>query len=194
MSEFIGMDIAIGGKIREDIIEELLERVRDDISEFTGPNTVKDFKSAAKKGRVSWCGSSNYGECDELKAFLMEHDIAYSHHCDAKYEYDASVEFWQSGMEDPITLDSNQGGNNYVNAEVIRPVLDILVSYVARGKTALPLFIGDEKLKSLDDDAGPQLLEACIKNPRLTVKKCVAYLDEHVVVERDLPPIEIIKV
>ena len=192
MSEMIGMDITIGGKIRGDIIEDIIETVRDDISEFTGPDTPEQFRRDVQSGSVSWSGSSNYGECDDLKAILMEHDISYRHHCDAKYEYDASIEFWKPDMEDPLRSESDQDQRIMINAGEIRPVLDVLKAYVKDGKTALPLFIGDKKLERVD--GGPALLEECIKNPRLTVKKLVDYLDEHVVAEPELPPIEIIEV
>jgi len=47
--------------------------------------------SGAGKDTILWSAESNYGECDDVKAFLKRNKIGYIHHSNAKYEYSAKL-------------------------------------------------------------------------------------------------------
>jgi hypothetical protein len=72
------MSIEIGGAIRESDLEELLGLVTDgEIYDMysDSPTTVSDLKRAIKAGeRIEWGGTSNYGSCDDLSAWLRVHE------------------------------------------------------------------------------------------------------------------------
>jgi len=165
MSEPMGMSIEIGGELPAGLIEELLGEVESELSDFTGPATVQEFRKEAG-GTIKWNGTTNYGECDDLKAWLQNHNLSYEHFAEAKYEYDAALKFWRPGMKKEVCTAANQDGSITVTADRIGPVVEMLL-ILAKGGKDLPLLIGKYKYHE-------ELIEKCIKNP----KRALGYVEK----------------
>lgn len=164
MSEPMGMSIEVGGELPASLIEELIEWVGSELNDISsGPMSVQEFRAEAGSP-IKWYGVTNYGECDDLKAWLERHNLTYEHFSEAKYEYDASLMWWRPGMKKETRTAANQEGGISVDEAVIRPVIEILLA-VAKGRRDLPLLIG-----KYDDE----LLEKCIKYP----KRALGYVEK----------------
>jgi hypothetical protein len=178
----MGMSIEIGGELHASLIEVLVNLVGSELNDISsGPFTVQEFRKEAGSP-IKWNGVTNYGECDALKAWLENHNLTYVHHCEAKYEYDASLKFWRPGLKEEICTASDQEGDVTLKETRIRPVVEVLLA-VAKGGGDLPLLIGKY------DDA---LVEKCIKNP----KRAVGYVEKElrrILPERPVVPPLVIK-
>jgi len=148
MSEPIGMSITVGGRLSAEVAKKLLAMVAEDLTEYTGPSTLGQLKALSGKNAVTWTGVSNYGECDGVKALCETRGLSYIHHCDAKYEYNASISWWTPRMKLAQQVESNQEEDCMVNAVDIKPLVDFCLDLAVFGAEALPLHI--HRNKSLD--------------------------------------------
>jgi hypothetical protein len=167
MSEPIGMSITIGGILKASKIEEFLNVIQDisDISE--GPTTETDLRKAVGNP-ITWNGISHYGICDAVFAFCENNKLSYQHHCEAKYEYDASTSFWRPGMKEARAMASNANADTLVRVEALKPICDLLFSLAEQGKTALPLFLNQDNLTELVE-LGSRNYKAMLKRIKKTL-------------------------
>lgn len=187
MSEWTWMRITVGGKIKAKDIIHLLNEVESEINERIGSESKAEFlKEAGKDGLVSWEGSTNYGECDDLKAWLEEHDIPYNHTCAASGEYDGSIKWWRPGMEETKTAITDAGGDVSVRADRIRPLLDLLMDY-AGNPANLALHIADK------DGQVRDLVSKGLKDQSAFLPELRKALDMEIPVVPDLPKIKIVR-
>lgn len=162
MSESLSMVFEIGGTIKKSDIKKFLEALDDDCYEYTGPATESEFlltvKTGAKGNTIEWNAMSNYGECDDLKDFCKEHNIAYLHTCEPSTEFDGYVKYWLPGMKEEICHTADHGGDAVADVATVRSVVDLLMAVARRGPKALMEFVGVESVKSL--------VEQCLKKAK----------------------------
>jgi hypothetical protein len=185
MSEPIGMSIEVGGNLPDSLVEEFMGKLTDEISESTGPYTEKELRVTAGKKPIKWYGMADYGEVDDLKKFCREHDLSFIHHSEAKYEYDASIDFWVPGMKEIEVLNSTQDGDVMVNATAVRPLCDFLLAYIDNGPKAFPLYINTPGLI--------KIAEAGLKKPAKALALIRKRIQTLLPVEPMLPPFIITK-
>jgi hypothetical protein len=150
MSEPIGMIFQIGGVIPRKLIEELLAAVQDEVSEITGPTTVKEFLAEVKKHGIKWYGTSDYGECDGLKLFCRENKIAYTHECDGKYEYNAGSSYWFPRMKEEQSFVCTQDGDEVIDIKTVRPIcMKLLAMARGQGNTVRALATIERKINKI---------------------------------------------
>jgi len=179
MSEYIGCSLRIGGKITKAQANELLRLIKDEMCDYTGPSTLKEFKEEAK-----WDGTANYGQCDDVEGFCETNHISYIRQSDAMYEYDGEI---RSFINDEVTITkSTQDGNSTVRIDEIKPYCDLLLALLEQGETALPLFL------AVKEESFHNFIVAAIKNPKNLHKKLKKKLDLLLPTIPVLPPLEII--
>ena len=144
MSNYIGMSIEIGGKIKSlAVLKALFEAFDEDISELNGPD-ISDMALASKGLHPQWYGISNYGLADTVRTFCEENDLSYVHKADADGECDAEICYWLPGMPEAISMKSDQNGNAVINATKIKTVTNFMLEIIKEGYKTLPLHINDE--------------------------------------------------
>lgn len=149
MSEYIGMSIEIGGNLKAKLIPEFLEAINADITDLVGiDNSIKGIK-AISGTKLKLYGSSNFGECEDLKAFCENNNLSYIHSCEAKYEYDAEICYWEPGKKCEYRTNATQSGDELISMETIKPFIDLMLDYIKMGDAAFPLYIHHESLKPL---------------------------------------------
>ena len=159
MSEYMGMTIEIGGTIHAQYIPEFLKRINDDLTDINGPSTEEELRKIAGKKSITLYAQSNYGECDNLKAFCREHGLSYIHTCQANDEYDGSYVYWEPGMDDEEGSSATQAGDMTVRVNHVRPLVILLLEYAKKGDRILPLTMNDEH------DGIKRAVEKGLKNP-----------------------------
>jgi len=185
MSEEIGMSIEIGGDLPDHLVEEFLTVIRDEISNGNGPENEKELRRATGKRSVKWYGTTNYGECDDTKAFCKKSNLGYIHHCEAKYEYNAEIKYWVPVMKEELSLPSDQSGDSLIKPDTVRPILDLLFEISIQGTAALPMFLNNEPLK--------KVVEKGLKNPQKLRDILRTEIDRVCPVLPTLPALRIIK-
>lgn len=127
--EEIGMSIEIGGTLPRKLINDFLSLSVDDSGAPSTPETLAQWHgpTAITQSTVRWEGTTNFGECHELKAFLRKHRLSYIHRCNANDEYDASIEYWLPGLKKPVSLPSNQDGCPVVQVCAIEPLINLIL-------------------------------------------------------------------
>lgn len=185
MSEYIGMNIKIGGELPSDKIEDLLTAVKDDLSEITGPTTEQELRS--QSGKITgWDATSDYGECDDLKAFCQKNKLGYIHRCDSTGEYDASVAYWIPGMKTETRMNSDQHGSEMIQNSAIKPYITLLLALARDGTKALPLFIN---IEGDEEDELKKIIEIGLKGTtKMMFNKLEKRLNELLPLVPDLPP------
>jgi hypothetical protein len=150
MSEPIGMGITIGGNLKRSDIEEFLNVLNNDIYDISGPgpDCDVDFPESGKV-KNTWYGTSNYGECDDLKAFCESHGLAYIHNCSGSHDSTASISYWVPGMKEPRSEFATTDGVTVVEVSRIRPYLDLLLTVLKDGIESLPLLINDPNVNDV---------------------------------------------
>ena len=149
MSEPMGITITIGGSLRGSLLQNFFNAIKDDLDDIIGYTSKENIakETDPTTGLVAcntWNATANWGNCDDLKAFCVKHNLPYNHHCESNGEYNASIEYWLPGMKDPIVVTCDAEGHPVLNAEAIRPYLNMLISLVKGGLEQLPLMIHDE--------------------------------------------------
>jgi hypothetical protein len=145
MSEYMGMTVTIGGTLPASLIGEFLKVISDELSIESGPTTESKLrKETNRKKPIQWNAQSNYGQCNDLKAFCTEHGLSYIHTSAASVEYDGTLQYWIPGMEEEGLFSASQSGDPMIYLDNIRPLVNLLMEYAKKGDDALPLFITDK--------------------------------------------------
>ena len=191
MSEPTGMSIEIGGAIRESDLEELLGLVTDgEIYDMysDSPTTVSDLKRAIKAGeRIEWGGTSNYGSCDDLSAWLRVHLISYIHTSGSTGQYNAAVYFWTPGMRSEEVYDTSVDDEEpIIGVEEIRPVCNLMLDLLKNKNAGLALHINDES-----EDV-KKIVEKSMKKPEKLIPLLAKKLNELLPAVPKLPPVTLL--
>lgn len=158
MSEYIGMTIEIGGNLKAKYIPDFLEAINTDVVDYTGIESNIKAIHAASGTKLKIYGSSNYGECETLKTFCRKHKLSYIHSCEAKYEYDGEICYWEPGKRNEYRTNATQSGDELVSLETIKPFIDLMLDYIKHKEAAFPLYIGNEIFESI--------ISSALKNPK----------------------------
>jgi hypothetical protein len=185
MSEPMGMHIDIGGELPASLIEEFLKTANDEIGErLDGPDTETELRTIiSAPNTIRWSGISNYGMCNELTAFCREHNLSYVHHSEASGEYDAGIYYWVPGMKGQGYVQSDSSENIMVNAEQVRPLMDLLLALLKNGEKALPLFMNNEHLG--------KIVQKGLKNYKKMLAELPKTINKMLPVAPILPPLTI---
>ena len=115
MSEPIPAKIEIGGSIKRSQLDEII-RLGDCgnlQAEGAGPNySGISIESLPTPRLVIGNPEADYGEFTELEAFLVENEILFDRHSDAKHEYEAEEVCFRPGMGEPLVSLGTQGEDN----------------------------------------------------------------------------------
>jgi hypothetical protein len=183
MSEDISVMVHIGGDLAEEDVEGLIAAIDECV--FESCVSENEVRACSKKSiSLSLSGTANYGNIDDLKAFCENHDLSYIDHCEAKYEFDASLSFWLPGMKGEQVLPANQGGDINVSAVDVRPLCDLLLDLATMGEKALPLHTNNDQVKDI--------VEKALKNPKRLKKLLQDKINGLMPVKPTLPPLRII--
>lgn len=121
MAERFAGEIKIGGRIPASKVEGLCVAITDQgvalewgDADFE-PKTAKDLTEAADGGVLRLCSDQAiYGRFVELEGFCVKNGISFDRHSEGKYEYDAEIVKFRSGMRRPRTFLSDQNGHQLV--------------------------------------------------------------------------------
>jgi len=130
MSDHFPGEITIGGSIPRRLLDELAGMIASEGVSIDWQYTLdkaavqKAIEAAAEHGKTvrftddEACG----GQFEDLENWLTSHGIDYDRHSDARYEYDGENAYGR-GRKRPVTMNSDQSGNDLVSAEEVRKVL-----------------------------------------------------------------------
>lgn len=152
MSEEIGTNVYIGGKLTRKQIEGIQEAAGECFNSWHEP----DFDECAAKGEYAiYSGSTNYGQAEALVSYLLQQEIAFRRQSDAKYEFDAEAEYYDPERR---VHNTNVPVNN--DDEVTVPVR-MLKDRLAAGKTLA------EVVAEFDEQAWrPPAVQIVARKPR----------------------------
>jgi hypothetical protein len=183
MGESIGMDIEIGGSLPARLIDSLLDQVQEEIHDISGGPTTKKKLLKWPGATVKWFGTSNYGECNELKCFLESYKIGYIHHCCASDEYNASITYWTPGKKYVDSI-ASQEGKSLVAVDAVKPICDLMLAIIKDGPKALPLFIGNASVE--------KIVEEGLRNPKKLYNILKKEIDSFLPTIPDLPDFRVV--
>ena len=193
MSDLLDTTIYIGGKISKKLADQLFDNINDDFSEIhEGPDSQDDFRNYKSKEPIKWSGMSDYGYLDTTTAFCRKHKLSYHHYCEAKYEYDGTVDYWAPEMnqidsqgiyeddfKDGYTLKASQQQDPLVLINDVKPFIDLLFACI---KDEVPTMINDERIPK-------PLLEKLIRKDPDAILILKQIIDTHIVPTLpELPP------
>ena len=151
MSDYFPAEIHIGGPIQRATLDGLIGAILDGrtcLDEYGGPPaTEAAVLNSLKEGHIlSLCDDqATFGEFEDLEAFLVEHEIHFDRHNDARYEFNAENIHYRGGPM-PVAMASNQDGQDLVRC---RDVLAIVRDSALDKET---------KLKAIGDLVSPPQL------------------------------------
>jgi len=130
MSDRLAAQIWIGGKITKTDFVKLFLVARDSGVGFEwGENPIGsnpqefmdsiDFTEPLYLCDIDAC----YGEFPDLTSFCQKHKLTYKVQNEAKYEYNAEVEWWKPGMKSCKTCRSDQDGNFLVDVKELHKIM-----------------------------------------------------------------------
>lgn len=157
MSDRFPAKISIGGKIKRRDVVSLCDQITEAgvCSGWDGDTVECSPASEAELLRIAPSGyielydvDARYGQFEDLEQFLTQHDISFDRHSEAKYEYNAEMVNFRSGMKEPVVLPSNQeGSETFVAVYDLRDVM----TYLEAGNWIM----ARETLKRLMGDVPP---------------------------------------
>ncbi|MCX5884329.1 MAG: hypothetical protein NT096_00190 [Proteobacteria bacterium] len=151
MSEPTGLGITIGGSLKDSDIEAFVEALNYEMYDISGPgpDSAQDFPESGKVLKNTWYGTSNYGECDDLKAFCESHGLAYRHDCSGSHDSTATIAYWLPGMKEAKSTFATTDGCAVVEVDAIQPYLNMLLTIMKDGIESLPLLLNDPNLNGV---------------------------------------------
>jgi hypothetical protein len=186
MSEFIGMNITIGGELPADLVQELFKKIEDELCDIGGPMTKSELRAEVRKNKpVKWGARSNYGECESLKSFCRKHKLGYVHICDSNDQYDPELHYWVPGMKSEVIQTTTKTGQVVALVDQVRPLINLLLEYAKQGDKVLPLFVSNQ-----DEDV-KDVIEKSLKNPKKFFPAIEKKIKEFLPTIPILPPLTI---
>ena len=116
MPDCMPATIYIGGKLRKAKLDELRDLLPP----------VGDLDEAFRESKPFYGedGDAAWGHFPELEEFCRKNKLTYRRTCDAKYEWDGEVVFWEPGMEEPISNRATQEGHPYAILPRLKAALE----------------------------------------------------------------------
>lgn len=172
--------IEIGGEIKPELIDGLLEAIQQD-SPCSGPDyfgetpeSLEDLHTAVHDDYLTLTDDqAHYGNFPAIEAFCIANKIPFQRHSDAKYEYDAEFIVFQADWDKPRHHHATNNEQLVVPADTTDVVL--------------------KKLEKLRNHIGDRLRRNKTVDPKATlrsVQHLVDYLKKHTRLP-DLPPVKL---
>jgi len=129
MSDRFPGEITIGGSIPRRLLDELAGMIASEGVSIDWQYTLdkaavqKAIEEAGAKGQTVRFTDDEAvgGQFEDLENWLTSHGIDFDRHSDARYEYDGENAHGR-GRKRPITMNSDQSGNDLVSAEEVRRI------------------------------------------------------------------------
>jgi aspartate oxidase len=129
MSDRFPGEITIGGSIPRRLLDKLAGMVASEGVSIDWQYTLdkaavrKAIEEAGAKGETVRFTDDEAvcGEFEDLENWLTSHSIDFDRHSDARYEYDGENAHGR-GRKRPVTMNSDQSGNDLVSAEEVRRI------------------------------------------------------------------------
>ena len=150
MADYFPGEIRIGGTIPGDVLEAFLAEVNATGAKVGGYEGLEFAATTAADLTEALDGDGHLflvndqarsGMFEEMEAFCVRHGISFDRHSDARYEYDAENISFRTGMKEPVSIPSNNAGEDLFTVGAVRPVVKELTRVVTAGLTR-------EKLKA----------------------------------------------
>ena len=142
MADCIPGEITIGGTIPDDVLGAFLGEVNSTGASVGGyGGTEAAFKTTADltealddDGHLLLVDDqASFGQFEGLEDFCVKHGISFDRHSDAKYEFDAENVSYRTGMKKPVSIPSNNDGEDLFSVKAVRPVVKELTKVVTAG-------------------------------------------------------------
>lgn len=112
MGEYVWTVFRIGGKATKEVLDQLAEHAAG-FSENADPTIEETIKA---KTSFTAQGECNYGNHEELEAFLIENNLTWHKSwAAASGVFDAGIEYWRPGMSAPIEEIANDDGEPVIS-------------------------------------------------------------------------------
>jgi len=129
MSDHFPGEITIGGSIPRRLLDELAGMIASEGVSIDWQYTLdkaavqKAIEEAGAKGETVRFTDDEAvcGQFEDLENWLTSHGIDFDRHSDARYEYDGENAHGR-GRKRPVTMNSDQSGNDLVSAEEVRRI------------------------------------------------------------------------
>jgi hypothetical protein len=184
MAEYLGISLTIGGTLPANLIPTFLKVLKVELNDINGPTSEEELRDN-NGDPIKYYATSNYGECENIKDFCEENNLGYIHTCKASDEAEQLCQYWIPGMKNEVVLVSNHNGEPTINAEQIRPLINLLLEFAKDGDKCLPLHIND------DNEDTQDIIEKSLKNPKEFIPMMTKKMDEFLPIIPKLPPFSI---
>ena len=126
MADYFAGEIEIGGSIPRSDLNELIdlitnEELKEDYSDVWARDKLVTAFATQESVRLT-DDQARYGEFVELEEWLIEHNIYFDRHSDARYEYDAVNTYYRGG--ETVTLNSTQVGTDLISYSTIDEIVN----------------------------------------------------------------------
>jgi aspartate oxidase len=129
MSDRFPAEITIGGMIPRRLLDELAGMIASEGVSIDWQYTLDEagvraaIDTAAARGETVRFTDDEAvgGQFEDLENWLTSHGIDFDRHSDARYEYDGENAYGR-GRKRPVTMNSDQSGNDLVSAEEVRRI------------------------------------------------------------------------
>jgi len=136
MSDRFAGEIEIGGKVPKDLAQDLVDAVAEEGAAEGNDWGGKEFSPQSPgelMGVVAASGfegilrlvndQASFGAFTYLEAFCVKHGIAFNRKSEARYEYDAELVQFRSGMKEPMSFNCANFDDVLVPAAVVMQVV-----------------------------------------------------------------------
>lgn len=129
--------------------EEELPLLMSSSLSVEGKKILEARMRGAKRVELSaqWGMTTNYGECDDIKAFCVQNALSYEHYYSSGPEWDAGRKYWVPGMKEELSVQDSEESGEVISIQKVRPLFNLLVAVGKEGKGILDSFKGDEEVK-----------------------------------------------
>ena len=128
MSDYIPATISIGGTIKKELLEDLVDCliINDGTFEYDKESTkeemLEQFNEMDGFGTVDFVGKPGYGMFEMTEDFCKKHNIDFDRHSDCAYDYEAENFYLRNGKE----LSFHSLSNEKKDMVLVDDVLQIL--------------------------------------------------------------------
>ena len=95
---------------------------------------------------AEWSMETNYGECDDIKAFCVANKLSYEHYYNSGPEWDAGRKYWIPGMKEELYVQDSEESGEVISIQKIRPIVNLLLAVGKEGRGVLDSYPVDEEV------------------------------------------------
>lgn len=150
MSEPIWVNVKIGVSLPTFLIDQFIDLVEDNLSELSGPTKREEIEELFGNDHLNYNGTAEYGLCESLLKFCIQHNLTYCCEAQAKGEYSPDTTYWKPGQKEATTYPTDSVGNAIIRVEDVRPLIKFMLGLLEDGDEALPKFLNDPSAQIQD--------------------------------------------